>query len=311
MHITTNITQSVKKLAIILVNYKSEEQTISYVLNELSKIAIPNIIVIVNNSATNESNIHLQNKLKAELIEDIFETPQTVGPFIIPHKQNLGYAKGNNLGAEFSIRHFNIEKFLFSNNDLRFIEDQTVERLYHKLNTLDSSIAAIGPSVIGLNGEKQSPIIYLTFFTKWFLGLWYTPFLSEKQRIRFYKCDRGNLPEGIYYTLMGSFLLIRAKPFIECGMFDPNTFLFAEEAILSERLSRIGNKMYYYPQINILHAHSVIINKYNSPFKRQKLIFDSDVYYYKTYKNVSKLTIWFCWITIKIHFHLKNLKGKI
>lgn len=44
-------------------------------------------------------------------------------------KANLVYAKGNNLGANFLLRHFDIDYFLFTNNDLRIVDVDVVEKL--------------------------------------------------------------------------------------------------------------------------------------------------------------------------------------
>ena len=298
-------------LAIIIVNYKNEEQTISFIHKELSQVSLPNMVIVVNNEATTESDAVLVKELQAELITDISRYSTSKKIFIVSHPVNLGYAKGNNLGVEFAVKHFDIEYFVFSNNDIRFIEDETIERLVAKFKELPSSVAAIGPAILGLNGEKQSPIIYLSFFTKWVLGRWYTPFLSKKQRINFYKIDFENITEGRYYTLMGSFLLVKAKIFLACGMFDPNTFLFGEEAILAERLARVNKTMYYYPQVTILHEHSVTINKYNNHIKKIRMMFDSDIYYYKTYKSISTFNIVFCWMMVNFHYVLWNMKEKL
>jgi len=35
-------------LAIIIVNFKNEDKTISYIQNEIVKVDVPNIVVIVN-----------------------------------------------------------------------------------------------------------------------------------------------------------------------------------------------------------------------------------------------------------------------
>ena len=58
-------------LSIIIINYKDEENTNHFVRNELCKIKTPHIVVIVNNSSSEESNIKLTNGLDAEIITRI------------------------------------------------------------------------------------------------------------------------------------------------------------------------------------------------------------------------------------------------
>jgi len=104
-------------LSIIIINYKNEEKTIAYVKEELIKVTTPHIIVIVNNSATVESNKKLVKDLNGELITDISVVPKCENNcYIISEKTNLGFAKGNNLAATFSMKHFEITYFLFTNN---------------------------------------------------------------------------------------------------------------------------------------------------------------------------------------------------
>lgn len=57
-------------LGIVLVSYKTEDKTIAYVQQELSKIQCNYILVIVNNSCTKESNIKLAEGCRAELVID-------------------------------------------------------------------------------------------------------------------------------------------------------------------------------------------------------------------------------------------------
>jgi GT2 family glycosyltransferase len=298
-------------LAIIIVNYKNEEQTLLFINNELSKTILPNIIVVVNNEATYESNNVLVKGLKAELITDISEIRTSKRIFVVSHSENLGYARGNNLGVEFAIKHFNIDNLLFTNNDIRLIENETIERLSEKLNGLPTSIAAIGPAVIGLSGENQNPHIYVSLFKKWVLGLWYVPLLNKTQRIRFFNFDHENPNEGLCYTVMGSFFLVRKSDFLKCNMFDENTFLYSEEAIFAERLLTIGKSIFFYPKITVLHEHNLTIGKHYNANGIANLMFMSDEYFYSTYMNTSRLTIFFCKISMKLHFGIKRIMSKI
>ena len=88
-------------LSIIIVNYKNEERTIRYVQEELVKITIPHLIIVVNNQASKESNATLATGLHAELITNISIPPNlNKCCYILSHPDNLGFAKGNNFGVE-------------------------------------------------------------------------------------------------------------------------------------------------------------------------------------------------------------------
>ena len=259
---------------------------------ELTKIIFPHIIIIVNNAATNESNITLADALDAELLNDISIKPDIRNKvFIISRSENLGFAKGNNLGAEFSRKHFNISHFLFTNNDIHLIDNNVIEILISKLDSLQD-VAMIGPKVIGSDGRFQSPEPYYSFWMRYFWMYWLTPFLSIKRKMKLFKIEYSQLAkEGRHYKITGSFLLVKAEDFFRCGMMDSATFLYAEEIILSERLMRIGKKVYYNPEVSVLHEHGRTISKYQDNEQRRFKQFESEAYYYRKYMGVSHFSI--------------------
>ena len=295
-------------LSIIIINYKSEERTINYVKEEISKVTTPHIIVIVNNSATIESNQKLVNHLYAELVTDISVVRKRKNKcYIISESDNIGFAKGNNLAATFSKKHFDITYFLFTNNDIHFVENDVVEKLISRISTLPN-IALIGPKVVGTDGKYQSPEPYVPFWNRYVWMYWTTPFLSLHRKEKLFKLDYSeNAEEGIHYKISGSFFLMKAQDFISCGMMDPNTFLYGEELILSERLKRIDNYCYYYPQVSIIHEHSQTISSHIISSKRSMLQFESECYFYKNYKNISSISVFFGRSSFKYYLFLKNL----
>lgn len=278
-------------LSIIVINYKMEDLTISFVRDELCKVKTPHKVVIVNNAATPESNAVLSKALKAQVIADVEADVETGNDiFIISSPENLGFARGNNLGADFSKRHFNSEYILFSNNDIVFKDDNVVESLINKLETLPDA-GVIGPMVIGLDGIEQSPWPYRSFWDREIWMYWSTFFYSKEKKIQRFQLDYPQkAAEGYHHYVMGSFFMVRANDFFECGMFDPKTFLYAEEEILSERMAAIGKKVYYLPAACVIHAHGSTTSKM-SRNKASDLQFKSECYYYKTYRHTCFLTL--------------------
>ena len=273
-------------VAIVVVNYKTDELTISYVMTELSKVFVSHKTVVVNNAATEESNARLCSGLGAKLVKDLSEDAQG-DVFVLPSPDNLGYAKGNNLGAEFCMKHFCPDFILFSNNDIQFQDDDVVERLVEKMNEIPEA-GAIGPKVVGLDGKLQSPYPYKSFWAREVWMYWSSLFYSKEKKASKFQLDyQQNAKEGFHYYVMGSFILVRASDFAACGMFDQNTFLYAEEPILSERMAAIHRKMYYYPEVSVLHAHGVTTSR-TAAKKSRDWQFESDLYYYRKYRNVSR-----------------------
>ncbi|WP_320054877.1 glycosyltransferase family 2 protein [uncultured Acetobacteroides sp.] len=296
-------------LSIIIVNYKNELRSIEYIKNELSKVSMPHIVVVINNAAMDDSNRILSEALNADLISDI-EQPINKDKrcFVVAHPDNLGFAKGNNLGVEFSVKHFDVDYFLFSNNDISFVNSDVVEQLVAKISNL-SNVGLIGPKVIGLDGKDQSPEPYMPFWKKYIWMYWLTPFLSKKIKTKLFKLDYSEkAKEGIHYKIMGSFFLAKKNDFIKCGMMDPNTFLYAEELILSERLSNIGKFAYYYPEVTIIHEHGKTTSQHYNTIQTSLKKYESENYYYRKYKNISLLSIFLAGISLKFYLKLKGLQ---
>lgn len=278
-------------IAIIIINFKSEERTVKYVREEISKINYSHKIVIVNNEANKESDHYLSQKLNGYIIHDINDNIPTCDCYIISNPENSGFAKGNNIGVQFAILHFNIEYILFTNNDIKFITKDVVEKLIFKLKQIPDA-GIIGPKVIGLKGELQSPEPFYSFCDRHIWMYLSTPFYSKKKKIERFKLNYAqNAKEGFHYKVMGSFFIVRCKDFIECGMMDPNTFLYAEETILTERMKKINKKVYYYPEVVVLHEHGTTTKKHLKNRIKEKIAFNSECYYYKTYIHTNKIQI--------------------
>lgn len=280
-------------IGVIVINYHSEERTERFVREELSKISSEYAVVVVDNGSSNAS--------EASLLEAFKGSDQTV--FIAPSQENLGFAKGNNLGAEVARNQFNPDYLLFVNNDIRFESEDVVDRLAGKLKEIPEA-AVIGPKVKGLDGRLQSPEPFITFWNRHIWLYWSNLFLSKERKRKALREDYSeNAEEGFHYRVSGSMFLMSAKAFFDCGGMDPNTFLFSEEMILSERLKRIGMKVYYYPDVNVVHEHGATVSESYNERRVRDMRFRSECYYYKTYIGVP----WWQVAAAKLTYSLKKL----
>lgn len=284
---------NMEKVAIIIVNYKNENLTIRFIKEQLVKIAFPYSVIIVNNTASDASDNKLSKTLNAPVVYDVnsYNYREEDSCFVIHENENCGFAKANNTGSIFARYHLNSDYLLFTNNDIEIIDKDVITQLIKCLKN-NSEIGLIGPKVIGLDGRLQSPEPYYSFF-----DLMVRPYFSILKTKNTNNCSYSvNAKEGFHYKVMGSFFLLKTCDFFQCGMMDTNTFLYFEENILSERLRKIGKKVYYYPGVSVLHAHSQTISKYAS-FKRQRnFMFNSGAYYYKTYRSINGIYISFAWL---------------
>lgn len=261
-------------VGIIVINYRSEDNTIEFVKKELSKVSCDNAVVIVDNGSTEESRDTLLEAFKGWPLQHVF---------VVPSKENLGFAKGNNLGAEVAINQFDPDMLLFANNDISLSSDDVVDKMEAKLLSLTEA-GALGPKVVGLDGRLQSPEPFIPFWKRHVSLYWSNLFMSKRGKAAAFDEDYAEkAAEGYHYRVSGSFFMVKTEDWKACGGMDPNTFLYSEEMILSERLKKVGKGVYYYPEVAVVHEHGTTTRKYYDKYRIRMMKFRSECYYYRTY----------------------------
>lgn len=260
-------------LGVVLINYKNHKESINYINNELSKVRVPKIIVIVDNSCDKNEYLTLRNEFK--------DSKQV---YVIDAEGNLGYARGNNLGAKYLIEKHSVEYFLFSNTDIQIKDEDVVGYMINKIKD-EEDIVSCNPRICSSNGLVQTPYCYISFFKMFVLKRLLYPFLHKKIDQGLWSDVIKDANEGVYYRLSGAFLLVKAKEFQEVGMFDPNTFLFAEEAILAEKFKKSNMKCAYYPDRKVIHEIHGVIGKFVKSKESAKYMLESNLYYQSKYKK--------------------------
>lgn len=263
-------------IGIVIVSYRSDDRTVSFVRDQLSRVSEPKRIVVVDNGATAQEAAALAARI-----------PEAV---VIP-ADNRGFAVGNNLGARYLEETVHPGHILFTNNDIEFPEDGVVEALVRALEAHPEA-GAVGPAVLGLDGKRQGPEPYQGLWKRYVWMYLCTPFLKPSAKRRIFDLDYPeNASEGPHYKLSGSFLLVRTADFLQAGGFDEETFLYAEENILSDRFARLGKVFYFVPSVSVLHRHGETIGASYDADRRALLQFDSMGYYYRAYRGRSRWTV--------------------
>lgn len=275
-------------LGIVIVDYKGSNRTLKYISEELTKITTPHKTVVVINSCDDGAEQMFVDTLGAQVITADNPLPDPKQDlFVIPSNENLGFARGNNLGARFLIDNFHCNYLLFSNNDIILRDSDVVERMIERLTQLPN-VGMIGPEVVGNDGKRQSPEPYISMADRHVWMYLLTPFISHARKAaRFYLDYADKAQEGPHFRIMGSFFMMPTAAFTAIDMMDPNTFLYAEEMILSKRLEKAGYSVYFYPKVTVIHDHSATISKYIDRARKRKIQLASERYYYTTYCGVS------------------------
>ena len=237
-------------------------------------------ILIVDNASPNESY---------EILKKQFDGVKDV--FVIKNNMNQGYAKGNNFGVKYIEKNFSECKYVaITNPDVEFFDNTDLGKILKKLesNTMIASIApihllngAFNQKAIGWKRPKGFDDIFTSFaLTNFFFSrIYYKSFKIEPDRVSYVE------------VLSGSFFIIKLDVFKKVGYFDEHTFLYAEEAILSNKLMALGYKQIVDFESFFIHNHSAKVNrKLVARIKESYYSLNSKAYYNANYnKPIGKL----------------------
>ncbi|HEX8551502.1 MAG TPA: glycosyltransferase family 2 protein [Abditibacteriaceae bacterium] len=168
---------------------------------------------------------------------------------LIAHNENIGFARGNNLGFEKARgRHI-----LFLNPDT-IVHDGALDALCDWMDA-HPDVGACGPKLLNTDGSLQPscrafPSVGAGFFRNTFLG---RMFPSNPW-------TRAYLMEGFTHDkeadvdwLSGSALCVRREAFEKIGGWDADYFMYCEDVDLCFRLKEAGFRRVYVPSATITH----------------------------------------------------------
>ncbi len=249
------------KFVFVILHYLTTRDTMEAV-SSIKQYAPDAQIVIVDNASGNGSLEQLQDAYADDARVDV-----------ITAKENLGFARGNNLGIAYARERYAPDFICLMNNDILLLENPLppIEQEYAA-----SHFAVLGPMVYTADGrcndnpgtatpmteqDLHSLIRYLERMIRvnhWHLWLPYraaqkiwhrlhTPAAASPVTHRNYLQRQENV------QLHGSFLVLSPKFFAHFnGLFD-GTFLNLEEDILFWQLRQAGQKTVYLPSLHVFH----------------------------------------------------------
>lgn len=283
-------------IGIVVVVYKSYERIVTYVHQELTKISAPHRTVIVDVGSPREVSERIAQALGVSVWQEGMAADGEL--FVLHSNENLGYARGNNLGADFLMRLFpDIDKLLFSNDDIELISPNVVEVLAAHMDD-DASIGCIGPKVVDLQNRPRIPNCSRTIqnIIEPILGAGY--FDKKQEEI---------VETGKVQCLEGCFILVRKEAFQKVEGFDKRTFLYWEEAILCKRLQRIGQDTYCNASVTVKHFVGNSVKKQLHVLLLLQCELFGQRLYFKEYAKVSCVSYAMLWLSGEVRLLLVRL----
>lgn len=254
-----------EKIAIIILNYLNYKDTIECVESIKNDTYLEKDIIIVDNCSNNES---------WEVLSKRYNKKDRV--YMIKSEENLGFARGNNLGIEFARNKLNSEFILLVNNDTVFKDNEMLTKL---IDSYEPMVGIIGPRIIEANGLEQNPVptvvekekiqndynilannkiknnkIYKAIKNIDFLRNLKNKLLNRNEDRKDYLTN--SISESIMsedIVLHGACMMLTKDYFKYYNILFPGTFLYYEENILTLLTKKVGLKKKYINDTYIYH----------------------------------------------------------
>lgn len=263
------------KTAIIVLNYNDSKNTINFV-NSILNYDVLDKIIVVDNLSTKENELEKIKKLECGKVD------------VISSDKNGGYAYGNNFGLRYLDEKYQNEfKYVIISNPDVSVEEKSIATVINKMEQ-DEKIALASPRMFFISGparraawKKRTFLIDVANSTRLMQLILFPLFKKGEYSKKEYSNDVLNVQ-----NIAGSFFIANHEIFKSINYFDENTFLFYEEDIISEKLKEKGYKILLFNNIHFMHYESKSIGKVMNLFKKIDILFDSRIYFHKTYNHV-------------------------
>ena len=243
-------------IAYLILNYNSSSDLKGCISSIESNCQDYCIVVVDNGSKENDA-------IKAKKICD------DANAVFISSKENLGFAKGNNLGFTYIRENIKCDYIAMINSDTVIIDntfETKISEAYEKYR-----FAVLGPDVLPAHSNPMTDeldtidkvkkrIEYIKRIQKVLnipiLNLDYLSCSKVFEKINSISADRKNpVNHDVLNCQLHGCFLVFSNLYLENGICD-KTFLYGEEDILIHKCREKGYKTLYYPEIKIQHNES-------------------------------------------------------
>lgn len=261
-------------IGMVIVNYNDYETT-KRLLDNVKDYKVLKEIVVVDNKSTDNSLEELR-KLKNKKIT------------VIDSGENKGYSYALNVGCKYLINKYKSLNIVISNSDIIIESELDIKDLNSYISTKN---VIVGPTIIQGNDLNRGFKIP-------------TPWQDIKQNIVFFGkrvlAKELSYPDNYYHkdiskvdTVSGCFFMISSKHLEDMGYFDENVFLYYEENIMGIKTKKLGKNIIVCNNVDVIHDHSVSIDKSLKRIKKYDILKTSQEYFEKNYNGANKIELFF------------------
>lgn len=275
-------------IAFVILHYLSQEITEKCISKIEENFDVTNIkIIIVDNASSNGTGQRLKDKYEDDPACEV-----------ILNKENLGFAKGNNVGYQYAKAHYSPDFMVIMNNDV-LIEDPEFLKKVQKVYD-ETKFDILGPDILAVKtGVHQNPMKikpyskqelekivserrkWLAHYRLHYTGQYAKTKLREWiKKVIHWKSKSPEQLNPLYKEkqienpVLHGACLIFSKRFIqnEDVAFNPGSFLYMEEDILHYTCERKKYKLLYDSSVYVQHLEDVSTNlEFNSDYKKRRM----------------------------------------
>ncbi|MCX8011165.1 MAG: glycosyltransferase family 2 protein [Ignavibacteria bacterium] len=257
-------------ISVIIVQYNNQHLTKQAITSFIEHCKLNYEIILVDNGSESKNE---SNELK--------DFPNLN---LIQLEKNRGFGFANNRGAEVA----NGEILLFLNNDTITISPFT-EKVF-EIFQKDDSIGVVGPKLLNEDRTLQLswgnyPNLLNEFFTK----LTYKSFHSNNKFVQNIIVRKYSSSRFVDFVT-GAAMFVRRELFQRVNGFDENMFMYFEDADLCKKITKLGKKVLFYPEVELVHIRGASFNDSTAKFIKHYYR-KSQLMYYEKHNSLIELTL--------------------
>lgn len=213
-------------ISIIILSYNTRD-FLKNCLNSIFKYDLIDYEVIVVDNASTDGSVAMVNELKSSRV------------CVIENKENVGFAKGCNIGAKAAKGDF----LLFLNSDTEFVDSATLEIMH---SSFEAKTGIVGGLMENKNHSLQRS--FGSFYTLPHVAKML--FLGEKGELA------GKSFTEIHSVdwVSGGFMMVRSDIYQKLGGFDEKIFMYVEDVEFCYRVKKAGYQVVVNPKAAVIHV---------------------------------------------------------
>ncbi|WP_164464047.1 glycosyltransferase [Bacillus sp. PK3-056] len=255
------------RFSFVVLHYLTNQDTEECIDSILKNVVYDDyFIIVVDNGSPNDS---------VKILSEIYKENNKVK--FITNKQNLGFAKGNNIGYNFAKNKLNSDFIILLNNDTIIKQPTFISTIIKKYEEYNFDV--LGPDIVSTqDGLHQNPRLKSTISEmeintivkqlkrKYYLNLLgieaivvyiyrlIKSFYSTKTESRIYNKNNESYKQQLENTSLHGACFIFSPKYVKRynGLYS-NTFMYMEEDILFYIAKKENLNLLYSPDIQIFH----------------------------------------------------------